>query len=72
MFGSSGAHDLGYAANAILIGLIKALVSNGTLTKNQAADILDDARRVLQPFGHTDSIGRAMGIVDDVKRRVAA
>jgi hypothetical protein len=72
MFGSSGAQDLAYANSAILIALIRQLVSNGSLTKDQAADAFDNATRTLQPLRHLGSIAAAMRIVDDVRQRVAA
>jgi Na+-transporting NADH:ubiquinone oxidoreductase subunit NqrD len=71
MFGSSSAHGLGYGANAVLIALIKALVSNGTLTQDQVADTFDDAKAALDA-SHIGTIAEAARIVDDIKRRVAA
>jgi hypothetical protein len=72
MFGSSGAHDLGYASGAILIALIRQLMSSGVLTEDQIAALFDDATGTLRPLQHLGSIAAAIKIVDDVKRRVAA
>jgi len=72
MFGNSGANDLGYSANAILIALIRQLIRNGLLPYDQVADLLNDASRILEPNSNIGSVAGAMRIVDDVKRRVAA
>jgi len=72
MFGDSGAHDLGYAANAILIALMRKLVSNGTLSQDQISDLVDDAASILAPSDHIGSIAGAMRLLDDIKFRVAA
>jgi hypothetical protein len=73
MFGSSGAHELGYASSAILIALMRKLVSNGTLTKDQAAEVLNDAVNILGPSGHTVSVGAAIRMIQtDVKAQIAA
>ena len=72
MFGSSGPHDLGYTANAVLIALIRQLLSNGTITQDQFADLIEDAANILRPSSHVGSIGAAIKNLDDVKRRVAA
>jgi Na+-transporting NADH:ubiquinone oxidoreductase subunit NqrD len=72
MFGSSAAHDLGYASTAIIIALIRELVGTGTLNKDQAADVLDNAVSALRPMQNIGSIAGAMRIVNDVKSRVAA
>jgi len=73
MFGSSGAIDLGYASNALMIALIRALVKNGTLTEDQASNVLDDAVSTLGPAGHIDSIGKAIRMIQtDVRAQIAA
>lgn len=72
MFGSSGAHELGYASNAILIALMRKLVSNGTLTQKQLAELLNDAEHILAPAGHAVAVAGAMRMLDDIKHRVAA
>jgi hypothetical protein len=73
MFGSSGANDLGYANSAILIALIRKLIDNQVITKNQATEVLDDAVSTLDEFGHIASIGATIRMIQsDVKWRVAA
>ena len=56
MFGSSGAHELGYANAAVLISLMRKLVETGTLTKDQASEVLDDAVNTVGPLGHIASV----------------
>jgi hypothetical protein len=73
MFGSSGAHDLGYANAAILIALMRKLIANGVITKDQGAEVLEDAVNILGPHGHVTSIGAAIRMINtDVKLQVAA
>ena len=62
MLESSGAH-FGDANSAILIALIKKLVKNGTLTKHQASEVLDDAVEILRPSETFTSIGAAMRLI---------
>jgi Glycosyl transferase family, helical bundle domain len=73
MFGSSGAHDLGYANAAVLIALMRKLINNGTITKDEATEMLDDAMSTLEPFAHISSIAAALRMISgDMKARVAA
>ena len=72
MFGSSGAQPLGYASGAILIALMRKLVSRGLLTQDEVSDLLDDATRSIKSLQNLGSIAGAITIIDDVKRRVAA
>jgi hypothetical protein len=73
MFGSSGAHDLGYANSAVLIALMRKLINNGTITKDEATEMLDDAMSTLEPLAHISSIAAALRMISgDMKARVAA
>jgi hypothetical protein len=72
MFGSSGAHELGYVSSAVVIALIRKLVSTGALTQDEAAELLNDAATMLSPAGHTSAVAGAMRLLDDIKYRVAA
>jgi hypothetical protein len=70
MFGSSGAHDLGYANAAIIIALFRRLIADGVISKDTATEILDEATSTLEPFAHHISIEKAMGLVPEVKRQI--
>jgi hypothetical protein len=72
MFGSSGAHEVGYASSAVLIALMRKLIETQALTKDQAAEVLDDAAGILSPSSHTGSVAGAMRLLDDIRYRVAA
>jgi hypothetical protein len=72
MFGSSGAHELAYLSNAVLIALIRTLISNGTLSENQFAEVIQEAGNIMSPAGHTNAVSGAMRLLDDFKYRVAA
>jgi Na+-transporting NADH:ubiquinone oxidoreductase subunit NqrD len=72
MFGSSGAHELGYAANAILIALLRELVAAGALTQDQVTNLLNHATSTLRPQEFVGSVAGAMRIVGEVKNRAAA
>jgi hypothetical protein len=73
MFGAGGAHDLGYANAAFLIALTKTLIANGTITKNQSAELLDDALGILEPLSHISSINGAMRMINtEFKARIGA
>jgi len=72
MFGSSGAHELGYLASAVLIALMRKMIETDVLTKDQAAEVLNEAASLLGAAGHASSVAGAMRLLDDFKFRVAA
>jgi len=72
MFGS-GPLDLGYANSAILIALMKLLIKNGAITKDQAAEVLDKAVNILSPSDQNKSVAAAIKLIGDyLKPRIAA
>jgi hypothetical protein len=68
MFGSSTAH----AGSALLIALIRKLTKNGTLTQDEATDVLNDAISALRPLGHVVSIASAISMTEtNVRTRIS-
>jgi hypothetical protein len=72
MFGGSSAQALGYANAALAIALMQKLVANGTITKDQAAEVIEDATNILGPMGHITSIAEAIRLMPEVKTQIAA
>jgi len=72
MFGNSGP-TLGYASAAVLVCLMKKLISDGTITKDEAAEILDDAAEFLNVSGGGVSIEAAIKLIrNEMRAKIAA
>jgi hypothetical protein len=72
MFGNSGAHEMGYANAAVFIALVRKLIDNGTITRGQAIEVLDDAKSILEPYRHVATITSAINMIQtDVKTRLS-
>ena len=60
MFTATTAQGMGYANAAAFIALIRKLIAIGTLTEDQAREILKDAIGILEPYRHIAAVDDAV------------
>ena len=68
MYGTRGAHELGYASLALWDALTEKLIEKGVLEAADRIAVFDIAERTLQ-VGEGDGYVRAAGLIGDLRRK---